>query len=159
MLKTRQKCNNVIHEYLQTPGVQLQVLQGIVHMEILHFWRCFQVPCQRRTTNNTSSNNSSTTSRIIKLLFNKRLVFIKVRFVSFWKNININDQHGQCFKDWIDFQWEYPVREWEFWLFTSVTFQTSDAQRLFFSQNLYSPTLKSTTRVINVLSHCPYMGS
>ena len=67
VLKSCQKCNNVIHEYLQTPGVQLQVVQGVVHMEILHFWRCFQVPCQRRTTNNTSSNNSSATSRIIKL--------------------------------------------------------------------------------------------
>ena len=34
--------------------------------------------------------------------------------------------------------------------------QISDAQRLFFFQNVYSPTLNGTTRVVHVLSHCPY---
>ena len=32
----------------------------------------------------------------------------------------------------------------------------SDAQRLFFSQNVYLPSLNSTTRVAHVLFHCPY---
>ena len=34
--------------------------------------------------------------------------------------------------------------------------QTSDAQRLFFLQNVYSPTLNGTTRVVHVLSYCPF---
>ena len=32
----------------------------------------------------------------------------------------------------------------------------SDAQRLFFFQNVYSPTLNGTTRVVHALSNCPY---
>jgi len=31
-----------------------------------------------------------------------------------------------------------------------------DAQRLFFLQKMYSPMLNGTTRVVHVLSHCPY---
>ena len=34
--------------------------------------------------------------------------------------------------------------------------QISDAQRLFFFQNVYSPALNRTTSVVHVSSHCPY---
>ena len=52
--------HNCYHHHLGS-GVQLQVLRGDVHSEVLHLWRFPQLPGQSRTPNTTSISAAATT--------------------------------------------------------------------------------------------------